>query len=248
MKWEMALLAAILWVLVVFGGLQDPSSGNLSVAFIQPKSLVDNSYGTNAVGWGSYTQNGKNHKFTDLIGSDDAQFVFTDGLGNTVLDITLDYLHGYGSRKEDPPYASGGVVDGEGSVNFGSASDILAVATSLQYNWDTFGSSYPGYFGKDSDSPLTGSQDPTVSTSYTTVDPDLSAWVFDVTYEFQISGSLFSNGFGGITIPLVHDSPNKIGKNKVYDDLELCPVPSAVILGVIGLGFSSWLGRRKFSL
>ena len=35
--------------------------------------------------------------------------------------------------------------------------------------------------------------------------------------------------------------------NGFYADVEVVPVPGAVILGVIGLGFSGWLGRRKFS-
>jgi hypothetical protein len=236
---------------------QDSITKDLSVAFILPKSLVDNSYGTTAVGWGSYAPSGKGHKFTDLIGSDDAQFVFTDGLGNIVLDFTMDYIHGYGIKPDDkpdknlPPYASGGVVDGEGYIDTIKYDplDILAEATSLEYNYVTFGSSYPGNFGKDSDSPATGSQDPADPDSYNVSDPPgPSGWVFDVIYEFQISGSMFSNGFGGINIPLLHISPNKIGKNKVYDDLELVPVPPAVILGVIGLGFSGWLGRRKFSV
>ena len=35
--------------------------------------------------------------------------------------------------------------------------------------------------------------------------------------------------------------------NGFYADVEVVPVPGAVILGAIGLGFSGWLGRRKFS-
>ncbi|MBA7603467.1 hypothetical protein ES703_10578 [subsurface metagenome] len=308
MKLKMAKLAAILWVLVVLGGLpaqadpminglfetsdgyttgyyvnfelegakkDDPHipytgaqgqlwtyqaptvggiPGDLSMVFIQPKSLVDNSYGTTAVGWGSYAPSGKDHKFTDLIGSDAAQFVFTDGLGNIVLDFTMDYIHGYGIKPDDkpdkklPPYASGGVVDGDGSVNVGSASDILAWATSLEYNWVNFGSSYPGNFGDGSNSPATGSQDPTDLSSYVVTDPPGPwDWVFDVIYEFKIDGSILGAN-SNFYIEVVHDSPNKIGKNKVYDDLELIPAPPAVILGVIGLGFSGWLGRRKFSV
>jgi len=36
--------------------------------------------------------------------------------------------------------------------------------------------------------------------------------------------------------------------NGFYADAEVVPVPSAVLLGAIGLGFSGWLGRRKFSV
>lgn len=226
------------------------SDGNLSVAFIQPTSLVDNSYGANAIGWGSAAPSGKNHKFEDLVGSDDARFVFIDKSDNIVLDITMDYLHGYGNKKEDPPYTSGGVVDGEGNVTFGSAQDVLESATSLEYNWVNFGKAAweadgsLNYFGKNSNSPAADS-------NYNVTDTTYSDWIFEVIYECKIDGGLFdNNGFGGITIPIVHDSPNKLGKNKVWQngDLEPVPAPGAVILGAIGLGFTSWLGRRKFSV
>jgi len=36
--------------------------------------------------------------------------------------------------------------------------------------------------------------------------------------------------------------------NGFYADVQPVPVPGAVLLGAIGIGFSSWLGRRKFSV
>jgi len=36
--------------------------------------------------------------------------------------------------------------------------------------------------------------------------------------------------------------------NGFYADVQHVPVPGAVLLGAIGIGFSSWLGRRKFSV
>jgi len=52
-------------------------------------------------------------------------------------------------------------------------------------------------------------------------------WIFDVIYEFKIDGRLFTGIKGGLfeedgfvlSIPIVHDSPNKIGKNKVYPEI-----------------------------
>src|SRR5262249_39255972 len=51
-------------------------SGNVYAAFVQPLSINDNTYGTNAIGWGS-----KAHKFSDLTGSDKAEFDFTNAAG-----------------------------------------------------------------------------------------------------------------------------------------------------------------------
>ena len=49
---------------------------------------MDNTYGTNASsGWGT-----QGHKFNDLLGSDQADFQFTDGKGNVVLDFVADYV------------------------------------------------------------------------------------------------------------------------------------------------------------
>ena len=78
--------------------------------------------------------------------------------------------------------------------------------------------------------------------------PGPSGWIFEVIYEFKIDGSVLG-GNSNFYIDIVHDSPNKIGKNKVYDDLvpiEPIPAPGAVILGGIGVGLVSWLRRRKF--
>ena len=63
------------------------ANGDVSLAFIQPTSINDNSYGTTRIGWGSH-----NHNLSDLVGSDKVQIQMTNGADNTVLDFTLDYL------------------------------------------------------------------------------------------------------------------------------------------------------------
>lgn len=195
---------------------QDAATNDVFLAFIQPLTLIDNTYGANSIGWGASAPSGKHHNFDDITESDKAQFQFTDGLDTVVLDVVLDYF------------------------SAGSAGDVLAFGTSLDYNFNVL-----GYNTFTTDSPLTDS-------SYS--DP-LSApgWIFDVIYEMQISGSVFgTNGFGGVTIPIVHDSPNKIGKNKVYpligDPIPNFPNPepsSVILLGTGLAGLWAWRNRKR---
>src|SRR5262249_55973792 len=61
-------------------------SGDIQVVFLQSLGIVDNTYGTNVSAGYS-----KGHKFSDLTGSDAAEFKFTDGKGNVVLQFDADY-------------------------------------------------------------------------------------------------------------------------------------------------------------
>ena len=209
---------------------EDGATGDVTVLFIQPLTLVDNTYGDNAIGWGkSVAPSGKNHNFSDLLGSDKAQFVFTDGAGRTVLDVTADYI----SASGDPSgYGSLGVVGGDGAVNVGDASDVLAVRTSLDYNFNVLGHVLT------TDSPATDAD--------YTPNPTYGGWVFEVAYEMRVAGAAFGDdGFGGVDIPIVHDSPNKIGKNKVYPDPGP-PVPEPATIGLLATGsLAVWRRRKK---
>ncbi|NQT00965.1 MAG: PEP-CTERM sorting domain-containing protein [Planctomycetes bacterium] len=201
------------------------------MALIQPLTLVDNSYGANAIGWGSAAPSGKNHKFKDLKGSDKARFSISDSAENVVFDFTLDYI----STSEQAPsgFASPGAASGEGNVHSGSAGNLLAWGTSLDYNFNNLG------YVLTKDSPATD--------EHYTENPDYPGWLFEVTYEFQIDGSLFAeNDFGGLTIPILHNSPNKAGKNKVYPEVDgVIPEPTTIVLVSIGTGLVGWLRRRE---
>lgn len=89
---------------------QNATSGDLFVNFTQPLTLVDNSYGDNAIDWGKgVAPSGKNHKFKDLKGSDKACFSISDGAENVVFDLTLDYIT---AGKQTPSgFASLGATD-----------------------------------------------------------------------------------------------------------------------------------------
>ena len=63
-------------------------SGDVQVVFNQSLGIVDNTYGTNASsGWGT-----QGHKFSDLLGSDQADFQFFAGRATPVLDFLADYV------------------------------------------------------------------------------------------------------------------------------------------------------------
>ena len=74
----------------------------------------DNSYGVNAVGWGT-----KGHKFSDLVGSDHAGFTLIDPNGRDVLDFNIDYIT---ATTGDAVRATrrSGPFGGDGKVNVGT--------------------------------------------------------------------------------------------------------------------------------
>ena len=101
----------------------DPTTGDANIVYDQFPAPNDNSYGVNAVGWGS-----QGHKFNDLVGSDHAGFEVDNASGTAVLDFNIDYL----TAKTGTPsgYASLGPFGGDGKVNVGSL-------TSSDVTWDT---------------------------------------------------------------------------------------------------------------
>ena len=198
---------------------QDPGSQDVFAALVFDRSLVDNTYGANSIGWGSQAPSGKNHNFGDLVGSDKAQFRFKDGSDNVVLDFELDYLSSSGGG-----YQSLGASGGDGKMHVGSASKILNYGTSLDYNFNSLG------YQLTTDSPATDD-------NYTE-NPSYPGWEFSVVYEVQVDGSLFGNGFGGVSVPIAHVSPNKIGRNKVWT------TPSGPICQPAAIGDLVWIDEN----
>jgi hypothetical protein len=201
-------------------------------------NFVDNSYGDNAIGWGSTTTTtpappapaapgtmpapGKmpapgsmttmpgaggpgaggpmggphGHTFKDLVESDHLELELFDKAGNDDLHIAVDYI----SVDPSKPcgYGTLGVTGGEGQVFSGSASDVLAVATSLDR--DLNGCGYC----------LTESS-PATDSNYTP-NPQYPKWDFRVVYELWIDAATFgSSGFQKALVSFVHASPSKIG-------------------------------------
>ena len=173
-------------------------SGNVRVTYTQSRDVADNTYGVNAaVG---YT---KGHKFGDLTGGDMAEFRFTNGDGTVVLDFNVDYISG--TKQYPSGYGTLGVSGGDGKMLKGSVSNITFLDTSLSADLDQSAA----FYGFIVDSPAPESSFPT--------------WEYQSVYTVEVSATVFgTSGFGGVTIPVVHNSPPKTG---VPDPLN--PVPCA---------------------
>ncbi len=177
------------------------ANGDVVVKYEQSRSVNDNSYGANAIGW-------NRRSFSQLVTSDQATFAFRDKNGNLVLDVTLDYL----STKAGTPsgYASLGASGGDGAVNVGSASSILSATTSLDQNLNTLGLCSAGTCTVAGTNLLVNS--PAASASYAVADPVFGNWNFTNTYYMRIAAAAFgTSGFGSVALTAIHNSPSKNG-------------------------------------
>jgi hypothetical protein len=186
-------------------------------------NFVDNTYGTNAVGWdhgqgtggASGTGGGvagaptdmkgmkagkTGHTFSDLVGSDHVELLLTDGTGATTMEFDLDYISQ--STATSCGYSNLGVTGGEGKMIIGNSSSIIAATSSLERNLNGCG------YCLTTDSPATDK-------NYT---PNAAAphWDYRVVYEVWIDlGAFGSAGFGQAYINSVHASPSKLDSNTV---------------------------------
>jgi len=166
-------------------------------------TFVDNTYGVNAIGWGT-----KGHTFKDLVGSDHAELSLFDDTSTLVSMFDIDYITA--NTASACAYGAMGVSGGEGKMILGDAKYILASTTALDRDLNGCGYCKNAACGGDCtvDSPAT-------DTKYT---PNASApnWDFRVVYEVWVDAAVFqSKGFGGAAITFVHASPSKASTNTV---------------------------------
>ncbi|HXH19547.1 MAG TPA: SprB repeat-containing protein, partial [Chitinophagales bacterium] len=167
-------------------------AGTVTIRTTLAKTFVDNTYGTNAIGWPS------GHTFSNLTGSDNLEIALYDGNNVKKMQFKMDYITSSGAAPSG--YQTLGVTGGEGQISLGSASDVLNVKTSLSENFNTFG------YVLTANSPATDA-------NYTP-NPAYPNWIFEVWYEVTVKLSVFgSAGFGKPSFVSVHASPSKTGNN-----------------------------------
>jgi hypothetical protein len=233
------------------------AQGNVFVAFVQPLSINDNTYGTNAVGWATGGKKG-GHTFGNLTGSDKAHFDFTNGAGQNVLSFNLDYITA--STSASSGFASLGVNGGDGgiagfgvaglgktSTGIGNAASVLQWGTSLAYNLNTL-----GFKAFTTNSPATTpalNPDGTIDYSKPYADPATApGWVYNIEYEVEVAASAFGpSGFGSVTTPAAHDSPSKFGQNTIIVVPE-APTSVLVCVGATLAFFVRMRLKRKAAL
>jgi len=188
-------------------------SGDVHAKFITNTAINDNSFGTNIVNWD------REHKFSDLVGSDKAIFEIYDETGTMIMDFDLDYI---GIEPDSiSGYASHGIDDsgekGDGELRSGEAIWLIDFNTSLTRNLNQL-----GYGSYTINSPVTVS-----NTSYTVVNSADENWIFEMIYEVTIAKEAFGdNGFVGLStiqVPDLHNSPSKTDLKDV--DIFNCEPP-----------------------
>ena len=168
------------------------TNGTITFRIIFSKTFVDNTYGTNAIGWT------RGHTFSNLVGSDHVELSLLDANNTAKMQFRLDYISA--SSDVASGYKCLGVTGGEGRMILGNASDVVSAKSSLDANFNDYG------YVLTANSPATDA-------SYT---PSATApnWIYDVWYEVTIKTSaLGSAGLGKVFITNVHASPSKTGNN-----------------------------------
>lgn len=168
--------------------------------------FVDNSYGSNAVGWGS-----RGHTFKDLYESDHVALAINNADGDTVFAGKLDLISS--TTKVKSGYACLGPFGGEGKIFKGNSSDIVSFGNSMDDNLN-----YLGY-NLQTNSPETDS-------TYK-VNSQYPHWQYYVVYRLSIKSSAFgSSGYGKAVMSSVHASPSKDKNNTITVTEKGPPTPN----------------------
>ena len=194
----------------------------LYLMFAQQLSVIDNSYGTNDVGW--------THTFANLTGSDNATFLLMNG-PTTLWNADIDYMTNSG-----PPWVSAGYGNDGGFIGgTGGSGALVAYATSLQ--WDlaagnnTCGTQIVN--SPDIDG-VANTNSPNSAYFNNQTNPNCGTWVFPVIYELKLSLSALglapnanpNTVHGYLDVTAVHNSPSKSLDAVLCDDGVVGPAGS----------------------
>ncbi|MCO6449426.1 MAG: DNRLRE domain-containing protein, partial [Caldilineales bacterium] len=189
--------------------VDDPSYNDIYIVLAMSRAMVDNTYGANT--HPSWAAAGKSHSLGNLEGSDKAQFDLYDGNNTLLYSPLMDYVESGLSTPSG--WGSGGITDGEGSAD-GLNPAYFVGETSEGYNLNLYcpgglaGCSVGGV-DLENDSPPTDA-------FYNPTNPIFNNWEFTYLYEFSVDPAAFgAAGFGKVTIPYTHVSPNKVGSNEI---------------------------------
>lgn len=185
-------------ILLVSKPTSGPWAGDLVVSYIQSLQMNDNSYGTNSSA--AWKNAGRTHQFSDLLGTDQAEFQFTNNSGAVVLDFRCDYLSKTASAKFASgtiAYSSGygtlGPNGGDGKMITGSAANVLFATTTLTQDLNQ--SKEFGQYTTNSPAPSSA---------------DFAMWNQYNGYTVVISPAAFGGSlanFGGVKIAGIQNSP-----------------------------------------
>lgn len=187
-------------------------SGDVKFVYTQSRSIVDNTYGANAVGYTSP------HRFDHLLRSDNAEFSLTNGDGDEVMYLIVDYLHEFDTSVYPSGYGTAGVLGGDGAIPLGDPAHVLYVTTSLTENLNQS----PAYYGYTVDSPP---------------EPDTN-WDYFSRYTVIVDAAAFGDsGFGSVDVVRQHNSPAKDDRESVDPEpCERCITNTAVVTAVTSAG------------
>ena len=272
----------------------DPTSGNHFMYYALPKGYVDNTY--EATGndippiVGTYEGSSGHKMGTGLIGSDNFgidpfELYTTDGEYRMTVDYLAD-VKTSGTRTDimsagikgvnDPLPAGASQWDRrDGNKKNTDTTRVLQIATSMEWNLDTYGPTGSGAISADDIATLSGYLDNSPDVvrqttgpdaglailaedgySYQPADPQFADWIYEVAYEFEFDASLFGAEWADPTTPLhtlmtlapPHASPNKglLNQGDIGEPVfTLIPEPSSGLL--LACGLAGMALRRRLS-